>query len=575
MTEPDLNDQLEQNFIYMCVQFNYNKNLREVGAAIVNLNERKFLLSEFQDNEHFSNFESLILQMNPQNNYTKFTVLISYPTLASEKAKIKDILNVSDIDTKEKVKKDFPDKNFEKEFDMLLENPLRQYVNETNMTLAISSLALIIVHLKLTSEVTNHQQFRMETYRLNNYMKLDLAAMNALSIFPKTLDDKKTINEAGTLIELLDKCKTQIGSRCLRRWMKQPLQDLKEINRRLEIVKIFFEETSLREEIINDFLRKIPDLDKLYSKFYKVHSHKKHSGSLIDCIKVYQLVKNMRVAVNILGKNDRENTSILKDFYLDPFVVCLNDFEKLEEMIEKAIDLEKAKEGEYLIRPQFSNRLKEISNEISVILKQIEKYKNETEDELDLEIKIVDSGTHTYLFEVSKKAGDNAFRSTSKKYKQISIKNYKITFTSDKLVELVAHYNDFMAQYKEEQCAVVEKILNVVSTYYPAMENASSVISELDVLITFATISANAPKAYRMPKMNKTGGNLIIKESRHPCLEVIDRQNCVSNDCEMFPVKSKLHIITGPNMGGKSTYIRQVAICVLMAHVGKKKNYSL
>ena len=567
--EPELNDQSEQNHIYMCVQFLYNNNIREIGAAIVNLNERKLLLSEFQDNEHFSNFESLILQANPQNPYTKFTVLINYPSLSSEKSKIKDILNISDVETIEKLKKDFPEKGFGRDFDLILCNPLKQYVNETNMTYAMSSLACAITHLKLSDEPTNHKQFKLETHRLNNYMKLDLAAINALSIFPKNFEEKKGMSEAGTLVDLLDKCKTQIGSRCLRRWLKQPLQDPKEINRRLNIVKVFVDETGLREEISNDFLRKIPDLDKLYSKFYKVHSKKRHSGSLIDCIKVYQLVKNIKVVINTLGKFEKESTMILKDNYLDLFEDCMKDFEKLEEMIEKAIDLEKAKEGEYLIRPQFSNKLKDLSIEISKVLKEIEKLKTTAESDLGIDVKLVDSNTYTYLFEVSKKTGDQAFRNSSKKYKHVSIKNNKIAFNNDKLVELCAHYSDFMSQYKEEQNTVVEKILNVVSTYYPAMENASIIISELDVLVTFAWISSNAPKPYKMPKINKAGGNLILKESRHPCLEMTDKQNCVSNDCEMFMEKSKLHIITGPNMGGKSTYIRQVAICILMAHIGK------
>ena len=566
--EVDANDQSEQNYIYLCVQFNYNKNVREIGAAIVNLNERKLLLTEFQDNEHFSNFESLILQMNPQNSYTKFTLLINYPALSTEKAKIRDILNVSDVDAKEKTKNDFKDKGFEKDIELLLNRPLKQFLNETTMNTAMSSLACAIAHLKLSDEPSNHQQFKLESYRLTNYMKLDLAAINALSIFPKNFEEKKG-SEAGTLVDLLDKCKTQIGSRCLRRWLKQPLQDPNEINRRLDIVNVFVQETSLRDEIANDFLRKIPDLDKLYTKFYKVHSNKKHSGNLVDCIKVYQLVKNLRVITNILGKNDKENTDILKENYLDPFVVCLKDFEKLEEMIEKAIDLEKAKEGEYLIRPQFSSKLKDLSNEICKILKDIENLKKSAENDLGIEVKLVDSNTHTYLFEVPKKNGDQAFRHSSKKYKQISIKNNKISFNNDKLVELCAHYCDFMSQYKEEQNTVVEKILNVVSTYYPAMENSAVIISELDVLLTFAAISTNAPKPYKKPIINTMGGNLILKDSRHPCLEMTDRQNCVANDCEMFPDKSKLHIITGPNMGGKSTYIRQVAICVLMAHVGK------
>jgi DNA mismatch repair protein MSH2 len=86
---------------------------------------------------------------------------------------------------------------------------------------------------------------------------------------------------------LLDKCKTQIGSRCLRRWLKQPLQDLKEIEKRLDVVECLFKDKQLINYVRNDFLRKIPDLDKLYAKFYKVHSGKKYNASLVECAKVF------------------------------------------------------------------------------------------------------------------------------------------------------------------------------------------------------------------------------------------------------------------------------------------------
>lgn len=78
-------DDQDKNTIQVAVHFTYNKNGREVNAAIYNADSRKFTITEFQDNEHFSNFESLLLQTNPQNNYTNYTLLIQYPQLSTEK----------------------------------------------------------------------------------------------------------------------------------------------------------------------------------------------------------------------------------------------------------------------------------------------------------------------------------------------------------------------------------------------------------------------------------------------------------------------------------------------------------
>lgn len=223
---------------------------------------------------------------------------------------------------------------------------------------------------------------------------------------------------------------------------------------------------------------------------------------MVDCIKVYQLVINIKSLVETIPTYLNKETGDIEKTYVGPFQECLQDFEKLEEMVEKAIDLNKAKEGEYLINPNFNNKLMSLNNEISKVLKTIDKIKKDVEDDLGVNIKLVDSATHTYLFEVNKKDGDQAFRRTSKKYKTQTIKNKIISFTNDKLTEQCAHYSDFMQQYKDEQAVLVTKILGVVATYHPAMEKASSIISELDVLVTFAHISASAPTPYVKPKMN-------------------------------------------------------------------------
>lgn len=105
--------------------------------------------------------------------------------------------------------------------------------------------------------------------------------------------------------------------------------------------------------------------------------------------------------------------------------------------------------------------------------------------------------------------------------RQISIKNNKISFNTDKLIELSSQYSDLLSTYKSEQSTVVDKILAVVSTYYPAMEKAAVIIAEIDVICNFAHISANAPTPYVRPKIG--GKEINLKDARHPCLEMADR----------------------------------------------------
>lgn len=127
------------------------------------------------------------------------------------------------------------------------------------------------------------------------------------------------------------------------------------------------------------------------------------------------------------------------------------------------------------------------------------------------------------------------------------------------------NYSDFEEQYRIQQNELVMKVLEIASTYYPLLENVSMLISKLDVLAAFAQVSVN--QQYVKPVLNNDR-RLNLAESRHPLIEMMDPDSCISNNCVMIPGQSTMNIITGPNMGGKSTYIRQVATCILLAHIG-------
>jgi len=119
-------------------------------------------------------------------------------------------------------------------------------------------------------------------------------------------------------------------------------------------------------------LRKIPDLDKLYAKFYKVYSGKKYNGSLVECIKVYQLVNALKAFCKFLNDYTSDEEDHLCKYYLDELKTNLGDFEKFEEMIEQSIDMEKAKRGEYIINPSFSPKLGELNKHIEQSRAEIE-----------------------------------------------------------------------------------------------------------------------------------------------------------------------------------------------------------
>lgn len=125
--------------------------------------------------------------------------------------------------------------NLEKTLEFLLENEISHYYMHTNNSKSMSVLGSLIDELKLENDETNKKKMKLDTINLQKYMKLDQAAILGLQIFPKN-QQKRVISSNDTLFEVLCKCKTTIGARTLKRWMKQPLQDEGEINRRLDCV---------------------------------------------------------------------------------------------------------------------------------------------------------------------------------------------------------------------------------------------------------------------------------------------------------------------------------------------------
>mmetsp|Transcript_5733 Transcript_5733/g.7730 ORF Transcript_5733/g.7730 Transcript_5733/m.7730 type:complete len:170 (-) Transcript_5733:696-1205(-) len=152
-------------------------------------------------------------------------------------------------------------------------------------------------------------------------------------------------------------------------------------------------------------------------------------------------------------------------------------------------------------------------------------------------IAIVESNMHTYIFEVDKKEGDAGIRKSQETYKIISLKNRIMSFTCSGLKDLVRQYAELEEQYKIQQDELVQKVLEIASTYYPLLEQVSTIISQLDVLAAFAQVSSN--NGYVRPEMNETK-QLELVESRHPLIEMQDPASCISNNCRMVPDQSNM-----------------------------------
>ena len=178
------------------------------------------LITEFMDNEHFSGLESLIIQLNNSSVDSKFKVLVNMPTDLL-KDKIQDILQMCEVDHVIGNKKDFSTNQIQHTLNSLLKESFNYKLEESEMELALAALSAAIEQLNLKSG--KQKQFTLKKYTLSQYLRLDVAALKALNVFPQ--NSEGVSGSAGSLFGLLNQCRTSIGARLLKKWLKQPTTD--------------------------------------------------------------------------------------------------------------------------------------------------------------------------------------------------------------------------------------------------------------------------------------------------------------------------------------------------------------
>lgn len=551
-----------------------------MGVAIINMAERKFLVTEFIDNTFFSNLENVILQVtdNDQDSAAKFKLLLPLDGFAHYAEKLSDLCGVCEVKYVKVSLEGFDTGCAKKYFERLLSPKSKFLLNEAEMDLALSSLSGAILFANLMGDETNKHQFTVETFKHTQFMRLDVAATKALNVFPSKFAGNAAIGgedklfAVDSLYSLLNQCKTKIGSRLLKKWLMHPLQDFKEINTRLTLVEYLKEHRLLRQTIQKDYLGLLPDIELLCYRFYKVKARKKSSATLADCVKAYNMVQSLKKLGKFMSQDaDCAANRLVQERYAEKIVGWCKDYEKLEELVEMSIDFNMVSRYEYVINPQFSEELKLLKEKINDTKREMEEFRIATMEDLGVDkektLRLIESGSYTYLFEMAKGEAAEKIRLSKKNYKVVTTKRATLSFTCSELQKLCKTYEATLNQYRTQQVEVITKVLEIVASYYPIMEETTAAIAELDVLSSLAHVADTAPIPYARPVFRE-GGNLRLVESRHPLIEWNKPLECIPNSCFFDYNNHTLHVITGLNMGGKSTYIRQVGISAYLAHIG-------
>ncbi|XP_044466742.1 DNA mismatch repair protein MSH2 isoform X1 [Mangifera indica] len=540
---------------------NFRENGCTVGLGYIDLTKRVLGLAEFLDDSHFTNVESSLVALG-----CKECLLPIESGKSSERRPLLDALSRCGVMLTERKKSEFKTRDLVQDLGRLVKGsiePVRDLIS--GFEFAPGSLGALLSYAELLADESNYGSYSIRRYNLDSYMRLDSAAMRALNV----MESKTDANKNFSLFGLLNRtCTAGMGKRLLHMWLKQPLLDVNEINVRLDLVQAFVEDAALRQDL-RQHLKGISDIERL------MHNLGRRRAGLQHLVKLYQSSIRLPYIRSALQQYDGQFSSLIKERYLDPLDVLTDDdhLNKFIGLVEASVDLDQLENGEYMISSSYDPALAALKDEQESLDRQIHSLHTQTAFDLDLPLDKalkLDKGTQFgHVFRITKKEEPKIRKKLSTQFIVLETRKDGVKFTNTKLKKLGDQYQKVLEEYKNCQKELVNRVVQTAATFSEVFESLAGLLSELDVLLSFADLASSCPTPYTRPDISPPDvGDIILEGSRHPCVEAQDWVNFIPNDCKLIRGKSWFQIITGPNMGGKSTFIRQIGVNVLMAQIG-------
>lgn len=419
------------------------------------------------------------------------------------------------------------------------------YESIKNHPSGIKCVGSLIEYLNETQKCTLQNINTLKIEELSNVMYMDIATRRNLELTETVRDRKKK----GSLLWLMDETKTSMGARLLRNFIENPLIDINEINYRQDATEELFKNIIVRDELSNN-LKYISDIERLCCKI---------SNKTINPKEVVTIKNALRQVPEVKQAISKLSAPLFKNAY-----ASLADFEFLINYLNNAINEEPPitiKDGN-VIKQGFNNQLdayRNVSKNAKLWLSDLEEKEKELTGIRNL--KIGYNSVFGYYIEVTKSQLSMVpFRYTRRQ--TLANAERFITAELKDLEEQILNADD--NAYKLE-LEIFSEVKNMLCDNLHLIQECAKNIALVDVITSFAAIATK--NNYCKPKITKNSKIEII-DGRHPIVEKIASDAFVSNNTLLDNAENRTMIITGPNMAGKSTYMRQVALITLMAHMG-------
>ncbi len=413
------------------------------------------------------------------------------------------------------------------------------------MKYAISAAGALISYLQETQKTALRHITSLSTFHIHQHMLLDQTTIKSLELVQSSEGGRKN-----SLLDLLDVSQTPLGARKIKEWILQPLVNREAVEERLELVAAFKKNLLLRNEIRGK-LKYVHDLERLVGRISLCISNPRDLTALKNSIATFP-----------------ELLSLLNQFRSTPlsgYTEAWDNLETIHQLIDTKIVDEpplNLKDGN-LIKPGCDaelDRLKSISRDgKSWIAAHETKEKERTGIPV---LKVGFNKIYGYYLEVTKKHADRVPREYIRKQSLVNAERY----ISPELKEYEIEITSAEEKIAALELQIFQKVREEIAAEGPRIQHMARIIGEIDALFSFAETAHQYN--YCRPAIVEDA-TLHLKNGRHPLIERISSSNqFIANDTRLDTTENQIMIITGPNMAGKSTYLRQVALITFMAQVG-------
>ena len=502
----------------------------EAGISVVDITTSDFLTTQLKSDR----IESEIARLSPKEillgtewsgNISSYTATV--PTIV-------DMSNFDPVSSVTKVKEFFDVATLES-------------FGCHGLPLATQAAGAILEYLESHQKDALLGITNLQTYSVNEFMVLDRQTRRNLELFLAGRWD----SDESSLFSILDRTSTPMGGRLLQTWIGKPLLSVSDIEMRQEAVAWFFSSETRRRNVM-EILKNASDLERLSTK---VATRRATPRDLIGITKSISIIPNL---IDLLSNgDDSHKIHFARNTFRDHSELLTTLSSSLNDDPPTTVGDGNA------IKPGYSKELDKLKGELLAAQKQMASLESNERQETGIKtLKVGFNRVFGYYIEVSRSHVDSVPEHYVRKQTLVGGERY----ITPRMKELEAQILTARDRISFMESEVFSKICEVVSLEVSKLKQSAEALALIDVFNSFAVVAQN--ENYTKPNLNRSG-RIHIEEGRHPVVENITTKSMfISNDTDLNLEESQIIILTGPNMSGKSTYLRQVGLITLMAQIG-------